>query len=239
MVASCRLLEQEIKTKSIIKTSLHSTATGHKLHRVTLICEEWNLYVHLNNLSEIQPVVAVVRSSLHSLCGTAGQRAVALAGPALAEPPASTGRASRGRWSPCCPTHTQAPTSAAESSLWISRSTCRCPCSTRPTAMARPFTSLTIATTMLPWPHITTVIRKRTRLRRCSSLYMCYWFICPDEKSIDVRLFKWLMLKSQGKGILMVSLISCLNELIKELVLVCSKVQKLLLIISWRHKFQP
>lgn len=204
----CRLLEHEIQIKSVIKTLLHSTAAGHKLHRVTLICEEWNLYLHFNNLSEIQPAVPVVRSCLHSLCGTTGQRAVAPAGRASAEPPASTGRASRGRWSPCCPTHTQAPTSAAGSSLWTRRSTCRCPCSTRPTAMAPPFTSLTTATMMLHWPHITTVIRKRTRLRRCNSLHLCYWFICPDEKTIDVRLFKWFMLKSQGKCILMVSVIS-------------------------------
>lgn len=123
--------------------------------------------------SEIQPGVTVVLRCLHSLCGTVGQRAVAPAGPALAEPPASTGRASRGKWSPCCPTHTQAPTLAAGSTLWTSRSTCRCPCSTRPTATAPPFTSLTAATMMLPWPRFTMATRRRMRLRRCSSLHLC------------------------------------------------------------------
>ncbi len=139
--------------------------------------------MRLKNQSDIKEVATVVCSCLHSLCGTAAQRAVAPAGPALAEPPASTGRASRGRWSLCCPTHTQAPTSAAESNHWTSRSTCRCPCSTRRTVTAPPFTSLTTAATMLPRPQITTVITKRTSWRRCSSLHFCFLFIYSDEKA--------------------------------------------------------
>lgn len=51
-----------------------------------------------------------------SLRGTMDQRAVAPAGPASAEPPACTGRASQGRWSPCCRTHTRSPTLAAGNS---------------------------------------------------------------------------------------------------------------------------
>lgn len=177
---------------------LQSAATCQKLHRVPLFYEELNLNVHLKNHSEIQLVVTVVLSNLHSLCGTAGQRAAAPAGPASAEPPASTGGASRGRWSPCSPTYTQAPTPAAGSSLWTSQSTCRCPCFTRPTATGAPFTSLTTATTTLPWPHFTTVIRKMTRLRRCGSLQLCCLCIYQDFKNTDVRLFKWFILKSQG-----------------------------------------
>lgn len=118
--------------------------TCQKLQTVPLICEELNFYVRWKNHFHL-----VVSCCLHSLCWTMDQRAVAPAGQALAEPPASTGRASRGRWSPCCPTHTQAPTTAAESNLWT-RTICRCPCSTRLTATAPPFTSRT--TTMMTLP---------------------------------------------------------------------------------------
>lgn len=81
-----------------------------------------------------------------SLRGTMDQRAVAPAGPASAEPPACTGRASQGRWSPCCRTRTRPPTPAAGSSPWTSPTTCRYPCSSRPTATAPRTTSQSPAT---------------------------------------------------------------------------------------------
>lgn len=102
----------------------------------------------------------------HSLCGTVGRRVADLAGRAPAERPASTGGASRVRWSLSCPTPTRAPTPAAGSILWTSKSTCRCLCSTYLNAMAPPSTSLNSAARTLPWPHVITAIRKMMRLRR-------------------------------------------------------------------------
>lgn len=113
---------------------------------------------------------------LRSLRGTTDRRAVAPAGPASAEPPVSTGRASRGRWSRCSLTHTPAPTPAAGSSLWTSRNTCRCRCSCHQTATAPPFTWRNTATRKLHWPRITRVTRRRTRSRRCSSLHSHHLF---------------------------------------------------------------
>lgn len=121
-----------------------------------------------------------------SLRGTTDQRAVAPAGPASPEPPVSTGRASRGRWSRCSLTHTPAPTPAAGSSLWTSRNTCRCRCSCRQTATAPPFTSRSTATRKLHWPHITRVTRRRTRSRRCSSAF-----------ASSICWFRWLLFKSK------------------------------------------
>lgn len=149
-----------------MKTSPRCTANGQKLYRAALICEEWNPYLHLKDKAEIQQGTGFVLSCLHSPCGTAGQRAVAPAGSASAEPPASTGRASLEKWSPCCPTHTQAPKPAAGSSLWTSQSSCRCQCSSPQTVTAPPSTCQTTATTMLPWHRITTPIKRKRRLKR-------------------------------------------------------------------------
>ena len=163
-----RLLKHEIQQKKSIIAPQHHYWS--KNASVPLIGEDLILERHLKE-KRIKPVVAVVCIFLHSLCGTVGQRAGDPAGPAWAEPPACTGEPSRGRWSPCCRTHTQAPTTAAGSNLWTSQSTFRCPCSTRPTAMVPLFTSLTTAATMPPWPHNIPAIKKRKKLRRCSSLF--------------------------------------------------------------------
>lgn len=95
-------------------------------------------------------LAAFLFSCRHSPCGTVGQRAGDPAGLAWAGPPASTGGASPARWSPSCPTRTRAPAPAAGSIPWTSRSTCRCLCSTCPTATAPPSTCLTSAVRTLP-----------------------------------------------------------------------------------------